>query len=45
MKDLAVIEFIVFIGIVIWLFTLPSSPIGRRSRDSDADDTQEKDRG
>jgi hypothetical protein len=40
-NPLPLIEFVVFIGVVIWLFTLPSSPLSRRSRDgagSDKDD-------
>jgi hypothetical protein len=46
-NPLALIETIVFIGAVIWLFTLPSSPLGRRSRESDRSDDKphETDRG
>ncbi|ESQ12071.1 MAG: hypothetical protein N838_06625 [Thiohalocapsa sp. PB-PSB1] len=43
-NPLAAIEFVIFIGVVIWLFTLPSSPLrGRRPEhrpesDAPADD-------
>jgi hypothetical protein len=35
MENLAIIEFVAFIGIVIWLFTLPSSPLRRDKSDAD----------
>jgi hypothetical protein len=46
-NPLALIEFVVFIGGVIWLFTLPSSPVRRRSREdtSGDEDTEESGRG
>lgn len=47
MQSLATIEFVLFIGFVIWLFTLPSSPIARRSqaRSDEDSDASETDRG
>lgn len=35
MEKIAVIEFVVFIGFVVWLFTLPSSPLHRDKTEAD----------
>jgi hypothetical protein len=35
MEKIAVIEFVVFIGVVVWLFTLPSSPLHRDKAEAD----------